>query len=117
MKGPPITVTCDCGDVRRVPYGETWTCEVCGRSWNTGQIPSDEYWGIMRRMRRYRLQAMGVAVGIAVTFVALGLTVGERFFVMTPIALGAWFVWYMPQWRRRVRAATRSLPTWKLTPE
>ena len=117
MKGPPITVRCDCGAVRNVPYGETWTCERCGRRWNTRQIPSQEDWGILKRMRRYRLEAMGVAVAIAGAFVILGLTIGQRFFVMAPIALGAWFLWYMPSWRRKVRAAARSLPSWDLTPE
>ncbi len=117
MRGPPITVKCDCGTVSQVPYGDTWTCERCGKRWNTAQIPSEQYWGIMSEMRRYRLQAMGVAVGIAATFITLGLTVGQRFFVLAPIALGAWFLWYMPQWRRKVRLAARNLPRWKLTPE
>jgi hypothetical protein len=100
-----------------VPYGETWTCERCGRRWNTGQIPSEEYWGILKQMRRYRLEAMGVAVLIAAVFVTLGLTIGQRFFLMAPLALGVWFLWYMPGWRKKVRAAARSLPTWDLTPE
>ena len=107
MKGPPVTVRCDCGDVQYVPYGETWQCERCGRRWNTALIPSEQYWGVLREMRRYRLQAMGVAVAIAGTFVALGITMGQRFFVLAPVALGAWFLWYMPQWRRKVRAAAR----------
>src|SRR5712692_10077508 len=107
MRGPPITVRCDCGTVSYVPYGETWRCERCGKRWNTAQIPSEQYWGILSEMRRYRLQAMGVAVGIAATFITLGLTVGQRFFVLAPIALGAWFLWYMPQWRRKVRLAAR----------
>jgi hypothetical protein len=114
VKGPPITVSCTCGKVHYVPYGEVWTCERCGRTWDTRQIPSGEYWGIMKRMRRYRLEAMGIALAIAAVFVTLGLTVGQRFFVFAPLALGAWFLFYMPQWRRKVRAAARSLPTWKL---
>jgi hypothetical protein len=117
MKGPPITIRCDCGAVLRVPYGDARTCAQCGRRWNTTQIPSEEYWGIMRRMRRYRLEAMGVAILIAAVFVILGLTIGQRFFLMAPIALGAWFLWYMPGWRKKVRAAARSMPTWDLTPE
>ena len=55
MKGPPITVSCHCGEVRHIPYGEAWTCEKCGRRWNTAQIPAEDYWGIMREMRTYRL--------------------------------------------------------------
>ena len=65
MRGAPITIRCDCGQVERVPYGQTWTCPDCGRRWNTEQIPAEEYWGIMREMRRYRLQVVGVALVLA----------------------------------------------------
>jgi hypothetical protein len=117
VKGPPITVTCDCGTRKHVPYGQSWTCEHCGRVWNTAQIPAAEYQGILHDMRRYRFQAMGVAILIAGTFIALGFLVGNRFFLLAPLALAVWFFWYMPQWRRKVRAAARSLPTWHLSPE
>ena len=117
MKGPPITVKCDCGNSSHVPYGEAWTCERCGRSWDTTQIPSEEYWGIMREMRQYRMQAMMFAVIIAVVFAAVAIATGPRAFALTPIIIGFWFLWYMPQWRRKVRAAARNVPRWKLTPE
>src|SRR5712691_8002156 len=42
VKGPPITVKCDCGRVSLVPYGATWTCEDCGTRWNTSQIPAEQ---------------------------------------------------------------------------
>ena len=34
-----------------------------------------------------------------------------------PVLLTAWFIWFMPWWRRRLRQRTRSLPNWKLEPE
>jgi hypothetical protein len=117
VRGAPITVRCDCGDVQHVPYGETWECPTCGKRWNTTQIPAEQYWGIMEDMRRFRLQVMGIAVAIAVPFALLGLFVGQRFFLLFPLVLGFWFFFFMPQWRRKVRAATRSLPTWHLRPE
>jgi hypothetical protein len=117
MRGPPITVKCDCGRVKLVPYGETWRCQDCGRRWNTAQIPADDYWGIMRQQRGFRLQAMGVAAVIAALFVTLGITLGQQFFLMAPAAIAAWFLFYMPRWRRKVRLAARSLPTWQLRPE
>jgi hypothetical protein len=117
MKGPLITVRCDCGNVHYVPYGETWRCERCGRRFDTARIPADEYWGIVREQRKMRFRAMAVAGIIVATFVTLGLTAGQRFFLMVPVALGLWFIFYMPQWRRKVRAAARSVPTWDLTPE
>ena len=31
LRGPPIAVTCECGEKRDLRYGEEWTCESCGR--------------------------------------------------------------------------------------
>ena len=117
MRGPPITVRCECGETRQVPYGERWTCEQCGRTWNTGQIPAEEYDAIMRQMRNMRLWVIGVAVGLAAVFGLLALFVAESLFVLLPVVLSAWFVLYMPRWRRQVRRRARSLPNWDLHPE
>ena len=92
MRGALITVRCDCGQIRYLAYGEGWVCEECGRRWNTGQIPAEEYWGIMYEMRRYRLLVMGVAVIVAVVGIALGALVGAQFFVVMPVLLGFWFL-------------------------
>jgi hypothetical protein len=75
VRGPPITIKCECGELRHVPYGERWECEQCGRRWNTAQIPAAEYDGIMRDMRRFRLSAIGYAIAIGVTFVVLAVVV------------------------------------------
>jgi hypothetical protein len=117
MKGPPITVKCDCGRIEHVPYGDTWTCEDCGRRWNTRQIPIEEYSGIMREQRRFRFEAMIVGLLIGGAFVIIGLSQPGRVLLLVPIAFAVWFIWYMPRWRRKVRQAARSLPTWHLTPE
>jgi hypothetical protein len=117
MKGPPITVSCHCGKVEYVPYGETWTCAACGRRWNTSQIPADDYWRIMREMRTYRLVIIGIALGLALLFGSLAVVVAERLILLLPVVLTFWFIWFMPWWRRRIRARARSLPQWQLTPE
>jgi hypothetical protein len=117
MRGPPITVRCECGEARHVPYGETWQCETCGRRWNTAQIPPDEYWGIMRDMRRLRISTIGVALGLAAVFGLLALFVSEGLFLLLPVVLAGWFIWYMPWWRRRIRKRARTLPKWNLRPE
>ena len=31
-RGPPITLTCDCGERRYLRYGERWTCEKCKKT-------------------------------------------------------------------------------------
>ena len=116
MRGALITVKCDCGEVRYVPYGAEWVC-TCGRGWNTNQISADEYWDIMRDMRRFRLRAISMALTLGVGVVAFAhITHGPVAPLMLPMMLG-WFLFYMPQWRRKVRSAARSLPTWKLHPE
>ncbi len=117
MRGPPITIRCDCGGTRQVPYGERWQCAGCGRSWNTAQIPAEEYFGILREMRRFRLSAIGFAVVISAVFAGLAVFVSQGLFLLFPLILSGWYLVYMPLWRRRVRRRARSLPTWQLHPE
>jgi len=114
VRGPPITVRCDCGAIQHIPYGEARACQSCGRRWDTAQIPAEEYEGVMRDMRRYRVRAMvlGSAIGLAV--VALAALTDRPLFPLALIAMAGWWLLYMPQWRRKVRARARSLPTWKL---
>ena len=117
VKGARITVRCDCGEVNHLEYGETWECQKCGRRWNTTQIPSDEYWAIMHEMRQYRVQAVRVALVGGAIFALLALTVSTSFFLLLPFFMGGWYLFYMPQWRKKVRIRTRSLPEWELHPE
>jgi len=114
VKGPPITVTCDCGVIQRIPYGEACTCPSCGRRWDTAQIPVEEYEGVMRDMRRYRVQAMVLGSSIGLGVVALAVLTDRPLFPLALIAMAGWWLVYMPQWRRKVRARVRNLPTWKL---
>jgi hypothetical protein len=117
VQGAPITVTCECREVRQVPYGETWQCDSCGRRWNTNQIPADVYWGIMHEMRRYRLVVIGIALALGLGFGLLAFLIAERLILFLPIVLAFWLIWFMPWWRRKIRRRARSLPSWQLTPE
>jgi Flp pilus assembly protein TadB len=117
VKGPPITVKCECGELEHVPYGEVWECERCGRRWNTGQIPAEEYAAILHEMKRFRLLAIAAALLFAAVFAILALVVSQSLLLLLPAVLGMWYVWYMPHWRRKVRRRARNLPTWQLTPE
>ena len=115
VKGPPITVRCDCGELERVPYGEAWICPGCGRRWDTAQIPSEEYWGIMREMRRYRLEVIAVSVGLGIALAITLANIGSsQYFPIVLGVMGFWFLIYMPRWRRKVRARARQLPNWNL---
>jgi Flp pilus assembly protein TadB len=117
MRGAPITVRCDCGEVEHVAYGDSWSCPNCERRWNTTQIPEAEYWGIMQEMRRYRLQVIIASVVVALVFAVVFITVGRRFLPMALLVMGLWFLVYMPYWRKKVRRRARELPRWLLEPE
>jgi hypothetical protein len=117
VRGARITVRCDCGGIGYVPYGERWECRTCQRRWNTGQIPADEYWGIMRDMRRLRINVIITALLIVVPIVALSAVAGIRILLLLPLVMSFWFMFYMPRWRRRARQQARNLTRWKLHPE
>ena len=114
-KGPPITVTCECGERHDLFYGERWTCPECGRSYDSRNIPADEYAQIRSLQRRYR--AVPVTLGLVVAALAIVFTltgnVAGVFFLM-PVALIAWFVFIRPTHRKRYRAAIAELPRWDL---
>src|SRR5215218_6851793 len=71
-RGPQITVTCECGERHELFYGERWTCPSCGRAYDSGQIPRDEYAAIRRLQRRYR--ALPIALGALVAGLAIAFT-------------------------------------------
>lgn len=117
MKPPPITIECECGERREVPYGEVWECERCGRRWNTRQIPAEEYEGLLRRMRRFRLEVLGFALVAAAVLVPLIVFVNPGFIFLAPMAAAVWLFLYLPNWRRRARRAAHEAPRWELHPE
>ena len=114
---PPITINCKCGEKRDVAYGERWQCENCGRSWNTGQIPAEEYERLLRSIRRHKLEALGLAGGAAAILVPLIVFVSASFISLVPLAMVGWLVGFLPRWRRRYRRTARSAPRWQLHPE
>ena len=117
MQRPPITISCDCGESREVPYGEAWTCESCGRVWDTNQIPAEEYEGLLRRMRRVRLEAFVLAAVLAAVLVPLIVFVNASPHFCHPRPCGRWLFLYLPFWRRRARRIAASSPAWELHPD
>jgi hypothetical protein len=114
-KGPPITVTCECGERHELFYGERWTCPACGRAYDSNQIPADEYARI--RSLQLRFRAVPIALGVTVAALAIVFTLTGNitgvFFVM-PVAIIAWFVFIRPTHRKRYRQAIADLPRWDL---
>lgn len=117
MRGAAITVRCDCGQVQYVAYSEVWECPQCARRWDTNQIPSDEYWGIMKDMRGERIKVMVAALVMAGGFAAFAITQGPAAWALAPVIVGFWMLVFMPRWRRRLRAKSRAIPTWQLRPD
>ena len=118
LKGPPITVTCECGEKRELAYGERWECETCGRAYDTTRIPREQYDEIRKLSIRYRILPVAYALFVAVVALVFMLTgnVPGVFFLL-PVALISWFIFLRPVHRRRYRAALKGLPRWQLRAE
>jgi hypothetical protein len=118
LRGPPITVTCECGSKHDLAYGDRWTCENCGRAYDSNRIPREEYDVIRRTQLRFRV--LPVALGLVVLALAMFFTLtGNVFsvFFLLPVGLMLWFVFLRPLHRRRYRAAIADLPRWDLRAE
>lgn len=117
MSKPPITIKCECGDSKEVAYGERWRCERCGRSWNTQQIPAEEYEGLLRRVRRHRIEVLALAAIAAAVLIPLIAVVNSGLIVLIPAVMGVWLFLVLPFWRRRYHRTAREAPRWELHPE
>jgi hypothetical protein len=117
MRKPPITIKCECGETKGVAYGERWRCERCGRSWNTQNIPVEEYEGLLRRMRRHKLEVFAVAALMAAVLVPLIVVVSSRFIAVVPMVMALWLFVFLPFWRRRYHRTAHGAPRWELHPD
>ena len=99
-------------------YGERWTCEKCGRSWNTMRIPIEQYAEIRKTQLRYRRIPIAVSV-ISLLCVAAFIIVGKPFAGLVVVAFGAttWSMFARPLHRRRYRQAIAKLPSWEIEPD
>jgi hypothetical protein len=118
LRGPPIALTCECGEKCDLAYGEEWTCESCGRRWDTNQIPTEQYEAIRRTQLRFRVLPVVyglVVAGTALFFILTGNTFSV--FILLPLTLMLWFYFLRPVHRRRYRRAIAELPRWELRPD
>jgi hypothetical protein len=118
LRGPPIAVTCECGEARDLRYGERWRCERCEREYDTSRIPRADYEAIRRTQLRFRVLPVGLGLGVLALAMFFTLT-GNTFsvFFLLPVALMGWFVFLRPFHRRRYRRAIADLPRWELRAE
>lgn len=118
MRAPPITITCDCGAVNNLAYGERWECTECGKTWNTAQIPPAEYDALLRGLKQYRLLVLLPPILLAAVFVPLAVLVGLQFAFLLFVFVMGYALLVVPQLRRRAAARMReSTMRWKLRPE
>lgn len=117
-RGPRITLTCECGELRYLSYGERWTCEKCGKTWNTARIPLEQYAELRRTQLRFRRVPIAISVLALICIVAF-IIVGKAFGGLIVVALGAttWSMFFRPLYRRRYREALADLPSWQIKPE
>jgi hypothetical protein len=120
MAAPRITLRCDCGKSEAlVAYGERWTCESCGRTYDTAAIPAADFEAIQALRRRYRIIGYSGVALIAALVLLLALT-GQPFqlFIGLPFILLLWFTYVRPFMRSRYRRRVGELQrTWTLRAE
>jgi hypothetical protein len=117
-RGPPITLTCDCGERRYLRYGERWTCEKCAKTWNTARIPLEQYAAIRATQLRYRRVPIVISV-LALVCVIACIAVGKALggLIVVAILASTWSMFFRPLHRRRYRQALAELPSWQIEPE
>ena len=117
-RGPLITISCECGEVRRLHYGERWQCEKCGRTWNTRRIPLEEYAALRRTQLRYRRGPLLIAA-LSLVCVLVFIVLGRAFGGLIVVAFGvtAWSMFVHPFHKRRYREQLAKIPSWKIEPE
>jgi hypothetical protein len=115
---PPITITCDCGASASVRYGERWHCDSCGRTWDTTQIPAEEYEALLGSMRRFKVLVVGPPLLAAAVLVPLTVYVGLQFALLLFLFMLLWRLFAVPELRRRAdRRVIEGNPKWQLRPE
>jgi len=117
-KGPPISLSCECGATRELRYGEQWTCESCGRRFDTRRIPIEQYQAIRRARVHDRILPAAVlfmVAAAAVLLVALGRWPAAV--VMVPLVGFAWSTFVRPVRRRRQYREIAERPRWEITAE
>ena len=115
-KGPPITVTCECGQKRDLQYGERWQCEGCGRRYDTRKIPIEEYAAIRRTQLRYRIIPLTAGLILLAATIVFFIA-GSAFsgLVLVAFAGASWVMFLRPFFRTKYRKSLgKNLPTWNL---
>lgn len=107
-----LVVTCGCGGLGRVEPGATWSCPSCGRTYETADIPGDEYAAVASEVNRTKLRALAGFAVIAAVFVPLGFVLGAELWITGAVVLAVFYFAYGPKLKRDVRRIVGGLPRW-----
>jgi hypothetical protein len=116
---PAITLRCDCGAEGRAQHGDRWVCPKCGRTYDTSQIPAEDYDAIKSLDRRYRVASWSIVFVMAVIVLAVAVT-GQLLPIFAGLAVTmlSWFLYIKPVVHRRHRRAVSALTRqWNLEAE
>jgi hypothetical protein len=119
MRGPAITLRCDCGAEGQAAYAERWSCPNCGRVYETSRIPESDYAAVAALDRRYRITGFAIVAVLATIVLAVALT-GQliSIFAGLAVAMLSWFLFIKPIVHRRHRRAVGALTRrWELNAE
>lgn len=105
---PKITVTCDCGEVHRLGYGDEVACR-CGRRYDTSAIPAADYAAIAATRRRFRLLQAAFAVVLGGLMLGTLVLRPRAAVILVPLVLMVWFVYLRPLLRRWYRRQVAEL--------
>ena len=113
--GLRLVITCQCGEVARVPAGTVWRCDRCGTSWDTGRIPRQEYEAFAHALRKVQWQSVAGLVVIGLITLALVILLGPGLLPLGLLLLAGWYFLYLPIHRKRVRSLYATLPSWRIS--
>ena len=109
-----MTLTCECGAVGRVKYGERWTCPGCGRAYDTSRIPASAYRDSTRVVSRYRLLTLVPLAVLAAVMIPLVVFVDSGLIFLMGLLAFAYILLFLPLIRRRARRGVTEGPAWDL---
>ena len=78
-------------------YGERWTCEKCGKTWNTNRIPVEQYAAIRATQMRYRRIPIAISVfalAAVIACILVGKAVGGL--LVIGILATTWSMFFRP---------------------
>lgn len=88
---------------------------ACGRSWDTGRLPTEDLDAVSRLVRGARSRRLVFVLSLLLA-TGLLVVVGRSFpLLAVPLTAFVWWRFCRPEWRRRrVTQRTAGLPTWQL---